>query len=55
METRLEWLWYAFSAAWIIHLAYLVSISSREKKLREQIDYLKTLLKDQESKRGRAS
>ncbi len=54
MNENLQWIWYAFSVAWIIHLLYLVSISSREKKLREQMDYLKTLLQEHESKAGRA-
>jgi hypothetical protein len=54
MNENLHWLWYAFSAAWIVHILYLVSISSREKKLREQMDYLKTLLQQHESKAGRA-
>ena len=32
MEENLKWLWYAFSAAWILHILYLGSISVREKK-----------------------
>jgi hypothetical protein len=52
MDDRLDWVWYAFTVAWILHILYLVSISTREKKLREQVDYLKTLLKEHESKAG---
>jgi len=52
MELGLEWLFYAFSAAWVLHVGYLVSLSSREKKLREQLDYLKTLLEEHGGKAG---
>lgn len=48
MEENLKWLWYAFSAAWIIHILYVASIASRAKDLRGQIDNLKTLLQDQQ-------
>jgi bacteriorhodopsin len=50
MEENLRWLWYAFGAAWVIHILYVYSIASRAKDLRAQIDNLKTLLKDQERK-----
>lgn len=51
MEENLRWLWYAFGAAWIIHILYLVSISSRASRLKEQLENLKVLLRQQESKR----
>ena len=50
MPDNLEWLWYAFSAAWVLHILYLVSISVREKKLRQQINDLRTLLEEHETK-----
>ena len=50
MEENLKWLWYAFSAAWIIHILYVASIASRAKDLRGQIDNLKTLLQDQQNR-----
>ena len=50
MDDRLDWVWYAFTVAWIIHVLYLVSISTREKKLRAQLDYLKALLNERENK-----
>lgn len=50
MEENLRWLWYAFGAAWIIHILFVYSIASRAKQLRGQIDNLRTLLKDQERK-----
>jgi bacteriorhodopsin len=52
MEENLKWLWWAFGSAWIIHILYLVTISAREKKLRQQLDHLRTLLKEHEGKAG---
>ena len=48
MEENLKWLWYAFSAAWIFHILYLWSLSIREKRLRQQLADLKSLLEDRE-------
>ncbi len=50
MPDNLEWLWYAFSAAWILHILYLVTISAREKKLRQQINDLRSLLEEHNAK-----
>ena len=50
MQENLEWLWYAFSAAWVLHILYLVLISAREKKLRQQISDLRSLLEEHDSK-----
>lgn len=52
MEENLKWLWYAFGAAWVIHILYVASIASRAKDLRGQLDNLKSLLKDQQEKAG---
>ena len=46
MEENLKWLWYAFSAAWILHVLYLGSLSVREKKLRQQLQNLKALVEE---------
>ena len=46
MEENLKWLWYAFSVAWIIHLAYVASLGRREKKLREEIEALKAMVEE---------
>ncbi len=50
MEENLKWLWYAFSVAWVIHILYVVSISARQKKLRQQMQDLKNLIEDHEKK-----
>jgi len=52
MEENLKWLWWAFGAAWVIHILYVASIASRAKDLRGQLDNLKSLLKDQQEKAG---
>ncbi len=54
MQENLEWLWYAFSAAWVLHILYLVSISAREKKLRQQISDLRSLLEEHDSNAARS-
>ena len=51
MEENLEWLWYAFSAAWLLHIFYLGSLSVREKKLRQQLRNLKALLEESDSEK----
>ncbi len=50
MEENLKWLWYAFSAAWIIHLLYVVSLGRREKKLRDELQALKSMVDERQSK-----
>ncbi len=50
MPDNLEWLWYAFSVAWVLHILYLVSISAREKKLRQQISDLRSVLEEHDTK-----
>ena len=46
MEENLKWLWYAFSAAWLVHLAYVGTLAARERKLRDQIESLKAMLEE---------
>ncbi len=50
MEENLKWLWWAFSVAWVIHLAYVASLGRRQKRLREELEALKAML---EEKRGK--
>jgi hypothetical protein len=52
MEENLKWLWYAFSAGWILHLTYVVSISIRQKRLGRQMQDLKSLLEEHESRKN---
>jgi len=46
MRDNLQWLFYAFGAGWLIHMAYLFSISHRERGAVKQIEELRKLLKD---------
>lgn len=50
MEENFKWLWYAFSAAWILHILYVFSLSVREKKLQRQIRDLKTLIEERDDR-----
>jgi len=50
MEENLKWLWYAFSAAWLLHLFYVVSLARRERKLRDELEALKSLVEERQRK-----
>ena len=50
MEENLKWVWYAFSAAWGLHAAYALSILLRQRRLREQVQDLQSLLEDEDGK-----
>lgn len=49
MEENLKWVWAAFSVAWALHLLYVYSLSSRQKKLRDEMKNLRAQLEDRES------
>lgn len=40
MGENLKWLWMAFSAAWILHIGYVVLLSRRTSKLERQLGHL---------------
>jgi CcmD family protein len=50
MEENLKWLWYAFSVAWILVVLYVASLSRREKKLREELEALKSMVEERGKK-----
>ena len=50
MEENLKWLWYAFSAAWVLHILYVFSLSRREKRLREELEALKAMVEERQRK-----
>ena len=50
MEENLKWLWYAFSAAWLLHAVYLFSLSRREKKLHDELEALKSMVEERQKK-----
>ncbi len=50
MEENFKWLWYAFSAAWVLVVAYLFSLSRRESKLRDELESLKLMIQEKRQK-----
>lgn len=49
MDVRnLTFLFYGFLAAWLIVILYVVSIASRERKLRQELDRVKRLIEERE-------
>ena len=48
MGDNLQWLCYAFGAAWVIHMLYLLSISRREGRVLKQIEELRQALDDRD-------
>ena len=48
MGDNLQWLFGAFARGWVIHMLYLLSISSRQKKVFKQLDDLQRLLPGRE-------
>jgi hypothetical protein len=53
MEENIRWVWYAFGAAWGIHLVYVASLSVRQNRLLDQIRDLKTLLEQRGREQSR--
>jgi len=50
----MSYLFAAYTVIWIILAIYLYSIHSREKKLREEVERLKQMLKESEEKKSLA-
>jgi len=51
MDTRnFTFMFYGFLAAWLIVVAYVVSLVSRERKIRRELDNLKHMLGERERK-----
>jgi CcmD family protein len=49
MDVRnLTFLFYGFTAAWLIVLVYVISIAARERKLRQELDRVKRLVEERE-------
>ncbi len=46
MEENLKWIWIAFSVAWVIHLAYVYTLGSRQKSLKREVEDLRAQLED---------
>ena len=51
MDARnFQYMFYGFSAAWVLIVVYALSMLSRERKLREEIARLKNMLEEKERK-----
>ena len=50
MEENLKWLWFAFSALWVIHLVYVLTLGRREAKLRQELETLRSMVEDRQKK-----
>jgi hypothetical protein len=49
MEQNFAFLFYGFTAAWLIVILYVISIAIREKKLRLELDRVKRMLDEREN------
>ncbi|MFQ5694394.1 MAG: CcmD family protein [Terriglobia bacterium] len=45
MDIGLQHLFYAFALLWVLHVAYLLSLASRQKKLSDELRELRETLK----------
>ena len=51
MDTRnFTFMFYGFLAAWLILVVYVVSLVSRERRIKRELDNLKSMLTDRERK-----
>ena len=48
MEQNFAFLFYGFTAAWLIVILYVVSLALRESKLRQELDRVKRMLDERE-------
>jgi CcmD family protein len=48
MDRNFEYMFYGFTAAWLVVMIYVISIALRERRLRAELDRVKRMLEDQE-------
>jgi uncharacterized membrane protein YciS (DUF1049 family) len=48
MDRNFEYMFYGFTAAWLIVLIYVISIALRERRLREDLDRVKRMFEESE-------
>ena len=49
MEENLKWVWAAFSVAWALHLLYVYTLASRQKKLNDEMRDLRAQLEERDT------
>ena len=47
-ERNFTYMFYGLLAAWVLLAGYVVSLASRERKLRKEIDGLRRMIEDRE-------
>jgi CcmD family protein len=50
-ERNFTYMFYGFLAAWLILVAYVVSLVARERNIRREMDSLKRMIEDHERER----
>jgi CcmD family protein len=48
MDQNYTFMFYGFTAAWLVVIIYVISIALREKKLRAELDRVKRMVDDRE-------
>ena len=48
MDRNFEYMFYGFTAAWLIVIIYVIWIALRERRLRDELDRVKRMVEDQE-------
>jgi CcmD family protein len=48
MDQNYTFMFYGFTAAWLIVIIYVISIALRERKLRQELDRVKRMVEDRE-------
>ena len=49
MDQNFTYMFYGFTAAWLVIAAYVVSIAVRESKLRQELDRVKRMIEQRET------
>jgi CcmD family protein len=48
MDQNYTFMFYGFTAAWLVVIIYVISIALRERKLRDELDRVKRMVEDRE-------
>ena len=48
MDSNYTFMFYGFTAAWLVVILYVISIALRERKLRAELDRVKRMVEDRE-------
>jgi len=49
MDQNYTFMFYGFTAAWLVVIIYVISIALRERKLRDELASVKRMVEDRES------